>query len=105
MDVEHKVDGSAIYPIDVRLPDMVYAAVMACPVPGGRLVSFDKDAMLNRPGVIDVVELVRWDEPGGTDMRSAVAVVADSYYRAATALDLLPVEWDFGGFEENSDEA
>jgi isoquinoline 1-oxidoreductase subunit beta len=105
MDVEHKVDGSAIYPIDIRLPDMVYAAVMASPVPGGRLVSFDKDAIMNRPGVIDVVELVQVvDEPGGTDLLSGVAVVADSYYRAATALNLLPVEWDFRGFEENSDE-
>jgi isoquinoline 1-oxidoreductase beta subunit len=97
MDAAPKVDGSAIYPIDVRIPGMVYAAVRACPVPGGKVAKFDAEAVKSRPGVIAVVELRQTKQKlANTDLRSAVAVVADSFYRAKTALDLLPIEWDLG---------
>jgi isoquinoline 1-oxidoreductase beta subunit len=97
MDVAVKVNGSAIYPIDVQVPGMVYAAVAACPVPGGVLRSFDASAVLGRPGIVAVVELPqKAGNLGNPDLRSGVAVVADSYYRAKTALGLLPIEWDFG---------
>lgn len=97
VDADVKVNGSAVYPIDVAVPDMVYAAVKACPVPGGRLKRFDFDAIKDRPGVIAAVELVQTkDDLANADLRSGVAVVADSYYRARTALDLMPIEWDFG---------
>lgn len=97
MDVAPKVDGSAIYPIDVTVPGMVYASVKACPVPGGTLKSYDFEAIRNRPGVIAAVELKqKGSELQNADMRSAIAVVADSFYRAKTALDLMPVEWDLG---------
>src|SRR5690606_617824 len=92
-----KVDGSAHYAIDTRLDGMVYAAVKCCPVPWGRLAGFDFDKVRNRRGVIAAVELKA--VPGRTDnsdMQNGVAVVADSWYRAKTALDLMPVEWDFG---------
>ena len=49
LDTAVKVDGSAEYGIDARLPDMVYAAVEVSPVPGGRLVSYDFDAVKDRP--------------------------------------------------------
>lgn len=98
IDVAAKTNGSAVYPIDVRLPGMVYAAVKASPVPGGKLKSFDFEAIRNRPGVIAAVELKQAkDELANADLRSAIAVVADSFYRAKTALDLMPVEWDFAG--------
>ena len=97
MDVAVKVDGSAIYPIDVRLPGMVYAAVKASPVPGGKLKSFNFDAIKGRPGIIAAVELKQTKAKlANADMRSAIAVVADSFYRAKTALDLMPIEWDLG---------
>ncbi|MBM3524058.1 MAG: xanthine dehydrogenase family protein molybdopterin-binding subunit, partial [Alphaproteobacteria bacterium] len=103
MDVAPKVNGSAIYPIDVRVPGMVYAAVRACPVPGGRVKSFDASVVQTRPGVVAVIELNQTKANlANNDMRSAVAVVADSYYRAKTALDLLPVEWDLGPGATNS---
>ena len=103
MDVAVKVDGSAIYPIDVRVPGMVYAAVKSSPVPGGKLKSFNFDAVKNRPGVIAVVELKQTkDKLANTDLRSGIAVVADSFYRAKTALDLMPVEWDFGAGASHS---
>jgi len=103
MDVATKVDGSAVYPIDVRIPGMVYVAVKASPVPGGKVKSFNADAIKGRPGVIGVVELKQTKETlANADMRSAVAVVADSFYRAKTALDLLPIEWDLGPGADNS---
>ena len=97
LDIPHKVNGSAQYAIDTKVPGMVYAAVKACPVPWGGLKSFNFEAIKNRPGVIAAIELKavpgKQDQP---DMQNAVAVVADSWYRAKTALDLLPIEWDFG---------
>lgn len=103
IDVDVKTNGSAIYPIDVRVPGMVYAAVKASPVPGGRLAGYDFEAIRNRPGVIAAVELVQTkDQLANADLRSGIAVVADSYYRAKTALDLMPIEWDLGEGANNS---
>src|SRR5215813_817512 len=76
LDVPLKVNGSATYGIDVRLPDMLYAAVVTCPVFGGKLKSYNFDAVKNMPGVQAAVEV-----PNG------VAVVANSFWRAKTALE------------------
>jgi isoquinoline 1-oxidoreductase beta subunit len=97
LDVDVKSNGGAVYAIDVRVSDMVYAAVKACPVPWGGLRSFDFNAIRNRPGIIAAFEFKAL--PGRTalsDMQNAVAVVADSWYRAKTALDQMPIEWDYG---------
>ncbi len=97
IDIRHKVDGSAQYAIDTRVPGMVYAAVKASPVPWGTLKSFNFDAIKNRPGIIAAVELKavpgKRNQP---DLQNAVAVVADSWWRAKTALELMPIEWDAG---------
>ena len=97
LDVDVKSNGSAVYAIDVQVPDMVYAAVKACPVPWGTLKRYDDSAIKNRPGILAVVALK--SAPGQTDnsdLQDAVAVVADSWWRAKTALDELPIEWDYG---------
>jgi isoquinoline 1-oxidoreductase beta subunit len=104
LDAAVKTDGSAQYAIDTRLDGMVYAAVKCCPVPWGRLVSYDFEHIKARRGVIAAVELRA--VPGRTensDMQNGVAVVADSWHRAKTALDALPIEWDFGADGEASD--
>jgi isoquinoline 1-oxidoreductase beta subunit len=97
LDIPNKVNGSAQYAIDTRVPGMVYAAVKASPVPWATLKSYNFDAIKDRPGVIAAVRLKavpgKRDQP---DLQDAVAVVADSWYRAKTALELLPVEWEFG---------
>ncbi len=80
-----KVNGTATYGIDVRLPDMLYASVMTCPVFGGKLKSYNFDAIKSMPGVKAAVEI-----PNG------LAVVADSFWRAKTALEVMPIEWDLG---------
>ena len=85
-DIPSKVNGSAIYGIDFTLPGMLYAAVEIAPVYGGKLVSVDTAPAEAMPGVKRVVKL---DE--------AVAVVADSYWRARRAvLSLKPVFEDAG---------
>src|SRR5215471_13361888 len=85
LDVPPKVNGTATYGIDVRLPDMLYASIMTCPVFGGKLKSHNFDAIKNMPGVKAAVEI-----PHG------IAVVADSFWRAKTALEVMPIEWDLG---------
>ena len=104
LDTPLKVNGSAQHAIDARVPGMVYAAVKCCPVPWGRFLSgrgqpdpFDPETVLDRPGVIQVVQMEM--ENGSTSssaFRTSVAVVADTWYRAKTALDLLSVNWNFG---------
>ena len=76
LDTADKLDGSKVYAIDVKLPGMLNAAIKQCPVFGGKLVSFDGAAIARRPGVRGAVKV---DD-------SAVAVVADTWWHAKTAL-------------------
>ncbi len=85
LDVPLKINGTAQYGIDTRLPGMVYAAVSACPVFGGTLRSVDASAIKGGRGIVDVVQLP-----------NAVAVVADRWWRAKEALAKLKPEWDLG---------
>lgn len=97
LDVPLKTNGTATYPIDVTVEGMVHAAVQACPVPEGKLVSYDFEAVKDMPGVIAAVELVQTkDVPAFTDLRSAVAIVAESWYQAKNALAVMPIVWDYG---------
>ncbi|HEY2136385.1 MAG TPA: molybdopterin cofactor-binding domain-containing protein [Xanthobacteraceae bacterium] len=86
LDTADKLDGSKVYGIDTKLPDMLCAAIKDCPVFGGRLKSYDEAKILSRPGVRKVVRV----------KDSSVAVVADTWWRAKSALDVLPIEWDLG---------
>ena len=86
LDTPDKLVGKTTYGIDVRLPGMLYAAISACPVFGGTLKSYDEAKVRGMPGVKHVVRV-------GDD---AVAVVADSWWRAKTALEAVPVAWDEG---------
>ena len=97
LDVAEKTNGSAIYPMDISLDGMVYAAVASCPVPEGTLKSFDFDAVKDMPGVLDVVELTqKVDVASFRELRSGVAIVASSWYLARNALNAMPIEWDYG---------
>lgn len=86
LDTAEKLNGSQIYSIDVKRPGMLNAAIKACPVFGGKLKSFDAAQVQGMPGVKKVVAIGD----------NAVAVVADTWWRAKTALDALPIEWDSG---------
>jgi isoquinoline 1-oxidoreductase beta subunit len=85
LDTPAKVNGSAEFGIDVKLPGMVYAALEQCPVIGGTVKSFDASRAKSMPGVIDVIQI-----PDG------VAVVANTWWRANAARKTLSVTWDEG---------
>lgn len=84
-DTPSKVDGSCVYGIDVKLPGMLYAALAQPPVLGGAVKSFDATKAKAMPGVSAVVQT-----------SSGVAVVADSWWRARKARDVLDIRWDAG---------
>ena len=86
LDTLPKVDGSLVYAIDVSLPGMRCAAIKACPVFGGKLVSFDDSRIAGRTGSPRAVKV----------NDSTVAVVADTWWTAKSALDALRVVWDEG---------
>ncbi len=95
LDTVDKVTGKQIYGADLVLPGMLNAAIKDCPVFGGKLKSFDAAAIEKRPGVKKVVRV----------SDSAVAVVADTWWRAKSALDALPIVWDNGPNEKVSSES
>ncbi|WP_398484282.1 molybdopterin cofactor-binding domain-containing protein [Tardiphaga sp.] len=86
LDTVEKVNGKMIYGADVTMPGMMNAAIKDCPVFGGKLKSFDESKITGMKGVKKVVRV------GDT----AVAVVADTWWRAKTALEALPIVWDEG---------
>src|SRR5258706_7985585 len=86
VDLAHKTNGSAKFGIDAQVAGMVFAAINACPVPGGTLKSVDESVLSGARGIVRVVKL-----------ENAVAVVAtDSFWRAKRALSRLEPEWDVG---------
>ncbi len=85
LDAPAKVDGSAIYSIDARIDNMVYAAVIHTPVLGEKLRSSRFNAIRNMPGVIKTVQ-----------MESSIAIVAEHFWQAKMAADALPLFWVSG---------
>jgi isoquinoline 1-oxidoreductase beta subunit len=86
LDTVDKTTGAMIYGTDVKLPGMLNAAIKDCPVFGGKLKSYDEAKIANMKGVKKVVRVGD----------SAVAVVADTWWHAKTALEALPIVWDEG---------
>ncbi len=95
LDTPDKTQGKTVYGIDIRLPGMLYAAIKGCPVVGGKVKSFDAAKIASRKGVKKVVQVEGY----------AVAVIADSWWRAKTALDALPIVWDEGDNAKVSSES
>ena len=86
LDTAEKTNGTMVYGIDVKLPGMLNAAIKDCPVFGGKVKSYDEAKITGMKGVKKVVKV------GDT----AVAVVADTWWHAKTALEALPIVWDEG---------
>jgi isoquinoline 1-oxidoreductase beta subunit len=86
LDTVDKTTGAQIYGTDLKLPGLLNAAIRDCPIFGGKLRSFDAAAISGRPGVKKVLRVGD----------SAVAVVADTWWRAHSALQAMPIEWDEG---------
>jgi len=85
VDLPAKVDGSARYSLDVRVPGMLFASIERCPTHGGKVARVDGARALALPGVRHVVPLER-----------GVAVVADDTWTAMQARAALAITWDHG---------
>ena len=86
LDTADKLNGSKVYAIDVKLPGMLNAAIKDAPVFGSKVVSFDDAKAAKMPGVKKVMKV----------RDTAVAVVADTWWHAKTALDAVAIKWDEG---------
>src|SRR5262245_46075561 len=85
LDVADKITGKPIYAIDVRLPDLLYATIVQCPVFKGTLKAVDDSTLSQMKGIHRVVK-----------QQDFVAVVADNWWRAKKAAEALLITWDFG---------
>lgn len=85
-DIPSKVDGRAVFGIDVTLPNMVMAAVRCAPRFGSTIAKYDAGAITARPGVVAVVEIPR-----------GLAVVGKTYWQARSALDAADIAWSDTG--------
>jgi isoquinoline 1-oxidoreductase beta subunit len=95
-DVPLKVNGKAIFGIDISVPGMVYASIERCPVFGGQLVSFDATAAKKVKGVI-AVETCERNIAG--QKSEGVAVIAENYWAAVQGRKALVIKWDYQGNE------
>src|SRR5215470_13931431 len=86
LDTPPKVTGEQVYGLDLKLSGMLNAAIRDTPVFGGKLKSYDEAKIADMPGVKKIVRVGE----------SAVAVIADTWWHAKTALETLPITWDEG---------
>ena len=107
-DIPSKVDGTAEFALDIRLPDMLYATVQRAPVFGGLVAQLDDQAARAVDGVVDVITIPAISSDhmiGAFTSGESVAVVADSYWTAKRGIDALKIDWSEVGHENvNSDE-
>src|SRR5215472_5726013 len=85
LDIPEKVNGKAVFGMDVKRPGMLFATVVKCPTFGGKVESFNADKAKAVPGVRHVVKI-----------SSGVAVVADNYWAASKGAQALEVKWNEG---------
>jgi isoquinoline 1-oxidoreductase beta subunit len=95
LDTRDKVNGKQIYGIDLQFPNMLTANIKECPVFGGKVKSFDATQASSMKGVKNILQV------GET----AVAVVAETFWQAKTALDKVNIVWDEGPNAQVSSES
>jgi isoquinoline 1-oxidoreductase subunit beta len=91
LDTPAKVNGSAVFGIDIRLPGMRFGTLAITPVKGGKLDRMDEAAARRVPGVHDVIHV-----PGDATVPAAVAVIGDHMWAATQGLEALHPLWDAG---------
>ena len=96
-DVPLKVDGTAIFGMDLKIPGMLYASVEHCPVFRGTVKSFDDTAAKKVPGVKYVLASERYAH---RNLLHGVAVLADNYYAALQGRKALKIDWDYGKYAD-----
>jgi len=97
VDAEEYSNGSAVFGLDKRLPNMKFVAIARCPVTFGTVKSFDKTEALKITGVEDVIEIPKIERPFGA--LGGVAVIASNTWAAFKGKEALKIEWNFGDNE------
>lgn len=92
IEIEQKITGNAKFGIDVRLPDMKYAALVQPRVFGAKIKSFDDSKAKAMPGIIKIKKLPN----------EKIAIIANHWYQAKQAIEVISVEWDNGEFAKIS---
>ncbi|GAB4191392.1 MAG: xanthine dehydrogenase family protein molybdopterin-binding subunit [Thermoflexibacter sp.] len=91
VDIPSKVDGSAIFGMDLKIPNMVYAVIEHCPAIWGKVAAIDDSETRKVAGVKDVIKITR---PVFMKQPDCVAVIADSTYAAMQGRKVLKVSWE-----------
>jgi len=94
LDIPPKVDGSAVYGMDLKIPGMLYAVIARCPTFGGKAARYDRTAAMAVPGVRQVLEIEPLPRP--TNTAGGIVVVADNTWAAIQGRKALNVTWDRG---------
>ncbi|PJJ07000.1 isoquinoline 1-oxidoreductase beta subunit [Flavobacterium sp. 1] len=94
IDVKDFANGSAVFGIDKRLPNMKVVAIVRCPVTFGTVKSFDKTAAMKIKGVEDVIEIPRIEKPFGP--LGGIAVIATNTWAAFKGREALEIQWNYG---------
>ena len=94
VDLKNYVNGSAVFGLDFRLPNMKFAAIARCPVNFGTVKSFNKDEAMKIPGVETIFEIPRIEKAFGP--LGGVVVVASNTWAAFKGKEALEIEWDKG---------
>lgn len=97
VDAEDYANGSAVFGLDKRIPNMKFVAIQRCPVTFGTVKSFDKTEALKIAGVEDVIEIPRIERPFGA--LGGVAVIASNTWAAFKGKEALKIEWNYGANE------
>jgi isoquinoline 1-oxidoreductase beta subunit len=101
-DIPSKIDGSAVFGLDVRVPGMVYAVVARCPVFGGTAKSFEATKAKAVKGVLDVFQIA--PDPQ-VHSAGGIAVVAETTYIAMQARKQIQIDWDYGAHANESSDS
>ncbi|MCV2885389.1 molybdopterin-dependent oxidoreductase [Aestuariibacter sp. AA17] len=96
VDMDDMLTGNTTFGQDVRLPNMVFASIERCPVTGGKVTSFDKDAAMKVKGVVDVILMPEQAMPALFSPVSGVAVIATNTWSALQGRKALNIKWDLG---------
>jgi len=103
LDLREKVNGSAVFGLDIKRPNMLVARVLRCPIFGGKVASFNAAKAKAIPGVRHVVQISSGAAPAAEPFWGAtrapspgIAVVADNFWAATQGVKALEVTWDEG---------
>ncbi len=95
-DLDDILTGKAIFGIDARMDNQLFAVIARPPVVGGRVVSFDATRAKQTPGVVEVLELPAFKDAPNFQPLGGVAVLASSTWAAWQGRDALEIKWDLG---------